>query len=191
MVDSSDGKGDRKIGKLEIFDPKHRSLSFDPIPAECCSVNDELETTTQNSIYDYAVIYWAHHARTASNSDFMEWESAKKFLLHDVKMTAWLAKYANLTNSLVPQPSSDQVLHIAAYTGIIELVQRTLKIIPDVNVKDEDGRTALHWAAGTGYENIAELLLKSGANINAEPTLLWRSLLERERLGLMFMAQHH
>lgn len=106
-------------------------------------------------------------------------------------MTAWLAKYANLTNSLVPQPSSDQVLHIAAYTGIIELVQRTLKIIPDVNVKDEDGRTALHWAAGTGYENIAELLLKSGANINAEPTILWRSLLEREHLDLMFLAQHH
>ncbi len=38
----------------------------------------------------------------------------------------------------------------------------------EVNVSNEDGRTALMWAAKTRAESIAEILIKKGADINAK-----------------------
>ncbi len=47
-------------------------------------------------------------------------------------------------------------------------VQVLLEAGADVDVKDEDGWTALMWAADRGYTNIVEALIKAGADVNAK-----------------------
>ena len=38
----------------------------------------------------------------------------------------------------------------------------------DVNAKDDDGSTPLHYAAHEGHKEIAELLIAKGADVNAK-----------------------
>ena len=38
----------------------------------------------------------------------------------------------------------------------------------DVNAKDSDGRTPLHWAAVLGRKGMAEMLIAKGADVNAK-----------------------
>ena len=38
----------------------------------------------------------------------------------------------------------------------------------DVNWKDQNGKTLLHYAAWKGHKEIAELLIANGANVNAK-----------------------
>jgi len=65
-------------------------------------------------------------------------------------------------------PSVDKAHHIhwAVKTGIAKGVKKHLDAGADVNLKDNWGRTPLHYAAGAGYKEIAELLITNGANIN-------------------------
>jgi ankyrin repeat protein len=59
-------------------------------------------------------------------------------------------------------------LMVASEYGNIECV-RLLLAVPrtDIHAMDDDGDTALSSAAGNGHENIVELLLKHGADMNA------------------------
>ena len=56
----------------------------------------------------------------------------------------------------------------AAFHGDIREVQLHISTGTDINVRDEGGSTALHWAAGTGYRDIVELLVANGADVNAK-----------------------
>ena len=60
-------------------------------------------------------------------------------------------------------PSVD--IYKAVGTGNIEAVKEYLAAGGDVNAKDDDGRTPLHYAAS---KEIAELLIASGADVNAK-----------------------
>ena len=63
-------------------------------------------------------------------------------------------------------------IHEAALEGNIEAVKQHLAAGTDVNAKKEDhdgrGGTPLHWAAGEGHKEIAELLIAKGAYVNAK-----------------------
>ena len=59
-----------------------------------------------------------------------------------------------------------QPIHIAASKGHLAFLKLLLENVGDVNVEDNNGRTALHWAAIFGNSDIAELLLENGANVN-------------------------
>lgn len=48
-----------------------------------------------------------------------------------------------------------------------EMVQILINAGADVNARDNDGITALHWAAGYNLVEITRMLLKSGANVGA------------------------
>ena len=59
-------------------------------------------------------------------------------------------------------------LNVAWAVGTIEPVCREyLRLGGDVNARDKDGNTPLHWAVWYGHDNIVELLLAAGADVNA------------------------
>ena len=59
-------------------------------------------------------------------------------------------------------------IHQAAIEGNIEKVKQHWADGTDVNIKDKDGITALHFADGVGNYEIVELLLAKGADVNAK-----------------------
>ena len=60
-------------------------------------------------------------------------------------------------------------IHDASQTGDLAKVRALLKSNPSlVSSKDENGDTPLHWAACFDHKDVAELLLASGADVNAK-----------------------
>jgi ankyrin repeat protein len=72
------------------------------------------------------------------------------------------ALVAALGASAVARPVAD-----AAARGDIREVRELLRGGADVNSPQGDGMTALHWAAERGDADLAEILIYSGANVNA------------------------
>ena len=73
----------------------------------------------------------------------------------------------------------------ATRDGNIEAVRQHLDAGADVNAKDEDGWTPLHWAAWEGHRQITELLIVSDADVNAKDEigmtpLHWAAVLGRK-----------
>ncbi|KAL4220114.1 hypothetical protein ACF0H5_020525 [Mactra antiquata] len=68
-------------------------------------------------------------------------------------------RYAGVTN----------ILHKAVLEDKAELIQEILKskYCPSINAKSEWGTTALHEACTYGFENVADLLIRHGANVNS------------------------
>ena len=59
-------------------------------------------------------------------------------------------------------------IHKASYEGNIEVVKQHIAAGADVNIKDDDGFTALYFAAQEGQKEIAELLIEKGADVNVK-----------------------
>ena len=59
-------------------------------------------------------------------------------------------------------------LHDAPAAGDVARIQTMLKAGANVNAKNLDGETALHYAARKGHAAAIEVLLKAGANVNAK-----------------------
>lgn len=66
-----------------------------------------------------------------------------------------------------PAFASADALHMAAKSGDITLVERLLAQGHDINVRDENEATPLHWAVYAGHEVVARLLIAKGADIYA------------------------
>jgi ankyrin repeat protein len=49
-------------------------------------------------------------------------------------------------------------LHVASYDGALEVVRLLLEYGADVEVKNNDGQTALQYAAERGHDEVLELL---------------------------------
>jgi len=56
------------------------------------------------------------------------------------------------------------------YEENIEAVKKTLADGADVNAKDDNGWTPLHWAALSGHKEVSEYLITMGADVNAAET---------------------
>jgi len=62
----------------------------------------------------------------------------------------------------------DISIHDAVDTGNIKAVKQHIAAGTDMNAKDQWRWTPLHWAAGIGFDEIAELLITNGADVNAK-----------------------
>ena len=62
----------------------------------------------------------------------------------------------------------DISIHKAADDGNIEAIKQHIAAGTDVNIKDDDGFTALYFAAQEGQKEIAELLIEKGADVNVK-----------------------
>jgi len=56
----------------------------------------------------------------------------------------------------------------AASEGNLENCQLFLAKTEDINVRDEDGQTALHWACDANHLEIVRFLLSNGADVNVQ-----------------------
>jgi ankyrin repeat protein len=70
-----------------------------------------------------------------------------------------------------PEPTGvkapDSLIRKAVRDGNIEAVKQYLDTGTDVNAKEKDGWTPLHFAAEGGHKEVAELLIAAGADVNA------------------------
>ena len=67
---------------------------------------------------------------------------------------------------------SGESLHASAQHGHVERVRAHLDAGADVNERDEEGVTALHWAAINGHDDCCRLLLARGADVPVSYTHL-------------------
>ncbi|KAF7551874.1 hypothetical protein G7Z17_g4692 [Cylindrodendrum hubeiense] len=139
-------------------------LSFDVFKDGACETDEEFEDRLKaNPLYDYAAHHWGHHAHAAS----APCDGVMEFLAKDAQVEASIQVL--LTNSRASEedytqdfPGQMTGLHLAAYFGIEDAVEKLIETGMDLDPLDEIDRTPLSWAAGKGHAAVAELLLKTG-----------------------------
>jgi ankyrin repeat domain-containing protein 50 len=125
--------------------------------------------TKYHPFLDYASKYWAQHFRTA--------EAVSSQLLPNPELICEAGSPIFLTwlpifwpSIFRTNPPKFTTLAICSYFGFETVVRRLLvRENIEVNAKvEEDGGTALHWAARHGNEVVVRLLLERGADVDAK-----------------------
>jgi len=78
------------------------------------------------------------------------------------------SEIADLLSEHGGRTAEELALRIAAFRGDLAGVQAQLDAGADVNTKDADGWTPLHYSANYGYKEIVQLLIGNGADVNAK-----------------------
>ena len=86
--------------------------------------------------------------------------------IQDAKPAEPVAEVAKSESTIAKAP--DIIIHSAAITGNIDAVKHYIAAGADMNAKDGEGATPLHYAASEGHKEIALLLITEGADVNAK-----------------------
>ncbi|KAF5638968.1 ankyrin repeat [Fusarium tjaetaba] len=122
--------------------------------------------------YHYAAKNWGHHARDSSISvdELMEHFNPGTQLMKSVCVLLLRESLLSGMWYWPKPPRSTSRLHIAAYFGLENIVQKLLSTCPQADLTDDDNRTPLSYAAEQGFETVIELLIENGADKDSQGT---------------------
>jgi ankyrin repeat protein len=126
-----------------------------------------------SSILRYAADSLFHHSQQAeyngvvphhlvdllSGANTHLWERWKA-----LRRATQFSKFSDLVQADVP------LLHALCIEGLISCAQRLLEHKANIDAKDKDGVTVLHWAAKNGHKAVVKLLLEHKADVNVKET---------------------
>lgn len=86
-------------------------------------------------------------------------------------------------------------IHAFAREGEVENLLKCIENGVDVNLRDSEGRTPLHWAVDRGHLNVAELLVRKNADVNVKDNdgqtpLHYAVVCEREAIAKFLVKQN-
>jgi len=153
---------------LKIKRKKKEKILLDKIDEEK-KKNDELKSIIQSNSYDL---------QRSQNKDNSNGESSfeeSKDLSSNFELEKSLPS-TNQLNEIISSEGLEDGLTECARTGKVEQLEKLLSLGVDMNVKDENGYSPLHWAAINGKLDCMALLIKAGADINQTDHGGWTAL---------------
>jgi hypothetical protein len=126
----------------------------------------------------YAAAHWVHHYAAAEcDVEGALLESAYNLFTNDSQTSiSWWQIYENENNEILPWHASSQPLLGSAYFGLSTIVKRLVKTGIDIEARDQDGKSALHWADQRGHIKIVQLLVANGASVDGTTSAGWTPL---------------
>ena len=127
---------------------------------------------TEYPLLEYAANHWGHHAQgepeTVCQKNILDFLASPKKLASSVQVQV-RSRDCNLSP-----------LHMTVLLNLKKITLELLKNLPraDIEVRDYDGRTALHIAVSAGLLEIVLALLKAGANPQIPPGIVHRAIIE-------------
>ena len=152
---------------------QHKAHDLSQEMLERYAMSDEEEETCHvdlSAFLVYSARHWPAHFRSAhiDINDPLMTKVCRLYWAEDEYYTLW---FNILWKSLRPylyKPTMNTT-GLAAFNGhetVLTLLMETEEV--DANSRDEQGCTALYWAAQQGHQAAAQLLLERGADVNAE-----------------------
>ncbi|KAF5244289.1 hypothetical protein FANTH_7799 [Fusarium anthophilum] len=161
------------VTELDIARACIAYLSFSSFEGGYYGIWDDMEDQLKSyPFYHYAAKNWGHHARDSSISvdELMEHFSPGTQLMKSVGVL--LVRETSISGPLYwpKPPRSTSILHIAAYFGLENIVQKVLFTCSQADVTDDYNRTPLSYAAEQGHKSVIELLIDNGADKDSRGT---------------------
>jgi ankyrin repeat protein len=137
---------------------------FGQVPRLQSKVEDRC---TKYPFLRYAADHWGNHVSFGVRGPV--YMLAWKFLSNGQKLKSAIQV---MTNFCFRHEIDVSGLHVAAYFGLSELVERAIKLRKcfSMNARTQRGETALHWAVIYRQRQFLELLISQGADLNVTDT---------------------
>lgn len=140
-------------------------LSFDDFKEGICPSQSDLEARLHRyPLYPYACVNWGHHSRSQPIEETLMLDFLRNSLKIDACVQGLFSVGGYFTHSGYDRhgPPGFTGLHLAAYFGLLSVVNYLLLHCDHASTKDSMGRVPLFWAAYNGHTKVVEVLLNQG-----------------------------
>jgi ankyrin repeat protein len=174
--------------RTDNFNPETSNIS---IAKTCLAYLVDIKTSNDSDdfpLMKYATYYWTDHVASVKSSADIR-QAAIEFLHCNEAFARWAASYdinvRNMDKARFPEAAR---LYYICQGGLIEVARALIENGADVNAKWRDGN-ALHAASINGHQEIVQLLLNEGANIDASGERYGTALQAASYVGFQEIVQ--